>query len=71
MKKVNLRSKEIEIIKLICKELTPEEIASIMKLRPATIENYRRMIQKKIGAKNVVGIAMYAMFNGLIDKNYE
>ena len=71
MEKVNLSSKEIEIIQLICKELSPDEIASIMKLSPATIENYRRRIQKKIGAKNIVGIAIYALFSGMIDKNYE
>ena len=71
MDKVNLSLKEIQIIQLICKELTPVEIAIIMKLSPATIENYRRKIQKKIGAKNIVGIAIYALLNGFIHKNFE
>ena len=66
MENVNLSSKEIKIINLICKELDSKEIASIMKLSSATIENYRRQIQKKIGAKNVIGIAIYALSKGLI-----
>jgi DNA-binding CsgD family transcriptional regulator len=39
-----------------------------MRLKRGTIENYRRRIQKKIGARNVVGIAIYAFFSGLIKK---
>ena len=36
-----------------------------MQLSTGTIGNYKSRIQKKIGAKNAVGIAMYALLNGL------
>jgi len=63
---MKLTSKEVRIIALLCKELSIHEISLIMELQPATIKKYVRNIQKKIGAKNEVGIALYALFNGLI-----
>ncbi len=66
MTDVHLTPKELLIINLICKELTIAEIALISELAPRTVDNYKRSIQKKIGAKNIVGIAVYALLNGLI-----
>ena len=68
MSNVQLTSKELLIIQLICKQLTSDEIAVTLRLSPGTIENYKRKIQKKVGAKNVVGIAIYAWANGLIER---
>ena len=39
-----------------------------MHLAPGTVENYRRRIQKKVGVKNVVGIAIYALLSGLLKR---
>lgn len=63
---VKLLDKELEVIKLICKEYTNKEIAEILSLSNRTIDGYRERILKKIGAKNTVGIVMYAVKNGII-----
>jgi DNA-binding NarL/FixJ family response regulator len=58
---------ELDIIRLIAKEYTTQEIAEAMKLSPKTIENYRGIILTKIGAKNTVGLITYAIKRGLIE----
>jgi DNA-binding NarL/FixJ family response regulator len=63
---VSFCNKEILIIKLICKELTTKEIADQLKLSAKTIEDYSHRIKEKVGAKNLVGIALYAVKNGFV-----
>ncbi|MES2781122.1 MAG: response regulator transcription factor [Bacteroidota bacterium] len=58
---------ELEILKLIAKEHTTQEIAENMKLSPKTIENYRGIMLTKIGAKNTAGLITYAIKKGLIE----
>jgi DNA-binding NarL/FixJ family response regulator len=58
---------ELEILKLIAKEYTTQEIAEAMKLSPKTIENYRGIMLTKIGAKNTAGLITYAIKKGIIE----
>ncbi len=58
-------TKEIEIIRLICQEASNKEISSTLDLSLRTIEGYREKIQKKLLAKNSVGIVMYAIRSGM------
>lgn len=60
-----LSKKEISIIQLICQEYSTKQIAPEVHLTKRTVDSYREKIQEKIGAKNVVGIALYAIKNGL------
>ncbi len=62
---VDLSSRELEIIKLICDEFVSKEIAEKLLIRPKTVEVHRYNILKKIGAKNVADIVRYAIKNGL------
>ena len=62
-------ARELQVIELICKELTNKEVANALSLSIRTVESYKENIQEKIGAKNVVGIAVYAMRNNLCFKN--
>lgn len=62
-----LSKREVEVVKLICKQHTNNEIASIMSLSPRTIDTYRENILNKTGAKNIVGIALFAFQHRLID----
>jgi DNA-binding NarL/FixJ family response regulator len=55
--------KEIQIIKLICKQCSNKEIAAKLKLSIRTIEGYREEILKKMKVKNSVGIALFAVRN--------
>jgi two-component system, NarL family, response regulator DegU len=66
IKGYDLSDKEIEIIKLICKQLTNKEIADFLNLSPRTIDGHRERILKKIGAKNTAGIVLFALKMNLI-----
>lgn len=60
-----LSSREIDVVKLICQEKTNQEIADILFLSPRTVESHRQRILDKIGAKNTVGIVIYAVINNI------
>ncbi|MCU7619127.1 response regulator transcription factor [Chryseobacterium sp. PBS4-4] len=62
-----LSDREKEVVKLICKELTNQEIAEKLSLSPRTIESHRQRILDKIGAKNTVGLVIFAVVNGIYD----
>ena len=59
----NLSAREIEVLKLICLEHTNQEIADQLFLSKRTIESHRQRILEKIGAKNTVGLVVYAVAN--------
>lgn len=58
-----LTAREIDVVKLICQEKTNQEIADILFLSPRTVESHRQRILDKIGAKNTVGVVIYAVVN--------
>lgn len=60
-----LSNREIDVVKLICQEKTNHEIADILFLSPRTVESHRQRILDKIGAKNTVGIVIYAVINNI------
>ena len=62
----SLNQREIDVLKLICKEQTTSQIAENLFLSPKTIEGYRKSLLQKTGAKNAVGLAIYATKNGLV-----
>tara|TARA_B110000114_G_scaffold26018_1_gene25798 strand:+ start:1461 stop:2129 length:669 start_codon:yes stop_codon:yes gene_type:complete len=60
-----LSKRENEILKLICLENTNQEIGSKLFISKRTVENHRQKILKKIGAKNTVGLVVYAIANDI------
>ncbi len=62
----HLTEREIEIICLISKELSSQEIAEKLFIAPKTVETHRHNILKKLGLKNTVGLVKYALKNGLV-----
>jgi DNA-binding CsgD family transcriptional regulator len=62
-----LSEREIEIIKLICQELTNKEIASRLFISSRTVDGHREKILRKINARNVTGIVLYAIKHRLIE----
>jgi DNA-binding NarL/FixJ family response regulator len=66
-KNVELTSREIEVLKLICQELTANEIANQIFLSPRTVEGIRTKLLEKIGVKNTAGLVMYAVKNKIVE----
>ena len=65
----HLGSQEKAVIQLMCRQLSTKEIAAEMQLAPKTVEHYREKILEKTGARNSVGIALYAVVHELINLN--
>lgn len=61
--------RELQLMKLICQQLTTKEIADKMKISARTVEEYSQNIKQKIDAKNMVGIALYALKNDIVSAN--
>lgn len=62
-----LTGREREIVKLICAQKTIREIAEILEISPRTVDTHKNNIFVKTGAKNIIGVALYAVQNKLIN----
>lgn len=62
-----LSKREIEILKLICKEFSNGEIAEKLFLSISTVETHRKNLIAKLGVNNTVGLVKYAIRNNLIE----
>ncbi|PLX07672.1 MAG: hypothetical protein C0596_09560 [Marinilabiliales bacterium] len=58
---------ELKIIDLICHEKTNNEIAESLGISKNTVEVHKRKLIQKMGVKNSVGIAVYAVRYGLVE----
>lgn len=65
-KEVSLSEREIEIIRLISKELTNKEISEKLIVSVRTIDGHKERILQKTKAKNSIGIVMYAVRHNLL-----
>ncbi len=63
--KPEFTEREIEVIQLICQELTNKEIADKLYLSARTVEGHRQKILEKMDVKNTVGLVIYAIRIGL------
>lgn len=57
----SLTTREKEVLQLICKQYSTEEIANQLFLSPLTVNNHRRNILSKTKSKNVAGMVLYAL----------
>ncbi|ATL48590.1 DNA-binding response regulator [Chitinophaga caeni] len=64
---IEFSEREKEVLQLICKEHTTQEISEKLFLSPRTVEGIRQKLLEKMNVKNSVGIVVYAFRNGLID----
>ena len=63
---VQMNEREAEFLKLICTELTYKEIADKMQVSHRTVDNYRDSLFEKANVKTRIGLAMFAVRNGVI-----
>lgn len=61
-----ISKREIEILDLIAKQLTNDEIADKLEISKRTVDSHRQKILAKLGLKNTAGLIHYAMKNHLI-----
>lgn len=58
---IKLTQREIDVITLIAKEFTTQEIADRLFLSKHTIESYRKNLIAKLGVRNLAGLTKYAI----------
>ena len=66
-KVLRFSEREKEIIQFICEQCTSREIASRLNISVRTVESHRENIQEKMGAKNSIGIVIYAIKHRLFE----
>jgi|SRR6056297_1050276 len=62
----NLSEREIEVLHLICKGYSNQEIADKLFLSKRTVDKHRANILEKTGSKNTASMVMYAIKNKII-----
>jgi DNA-binding NarL/FixJ family response regulator len=65
MKKHQLTKREVEIIRLVCEELSSREIGEKLFIAEFTVTTHRRNILSKLGLKNTPGLINFAKQNGI------
>ena len=61
----SITGREAEVLELICKELSMQEIASKLDLSIQTALTHRKNLMKKVNTSSVIGLVKYALNNGL------
>ncbi|PZR20365.1 MAG: DNA-binding response regulator [Flavobacterium psychrophilum] len=61
-----LSEREIEVLKLICQQKTAKEIGELLYITQRTTEGHKNNLFAKTGAKNIAGLVIYAIQQGII-----
>ena len=62
----SLNEQEINFLKLASTELTYKEVADKMSITPRAVDSLRDHLFDKLEIKSRVGLAMYAVKNGIV-----
>lgn len=62
-----LSKRELEIVLLICKGLSNQEIAEDLFISKRTVDKHRANIMFKTGSRNTANLVVYAIKNGLVE----
>ena len=62
-----LTSREVDVLRLICQQLTAEEIGEKLFISTKTVNGHRNNLLQKTGSRNITGLVMYAVKIGLIE----
>lgn len=60
-------TRELDILNLICNELTAAEIAEELSISARTVEGYKRKLLDKSKTKNMAGLVIFAIKNNLVN----
>lgn len=66
---IHITERESEVLQMIVKEFTNQEIAEKLYISPRTVDAHRRNLLQKTGARNTAGLVKYAFKHGLIENS--
>ncbi|MEM6771869.1 MAG: response regulator transcription factor [Bacteroidota bacterium] len=66
LKAASVSRRELEVLELICRQRTTAEIAELLFITPRTVEGHRKKLLEKTNTRNVAGLVVYALRNGLV-----
>ncbi len=64
---LNLTAREMEILQLICQEMTTVEIGQQLFISARTVEGHRKNLMEKTGVRNTAGLVIFAVRNKLVE----
>jgi DNA-binding CsgD family transcriptional regulator len=64
--KAILTENELEFLRLASTDMTYKEIAAKLSISPRVIDSYRDALFEKLDVKSRVGLAIYAVKNGIV-----
>lgn len=62
----SVTERELEVLKLLAKELTSKQIAEKLFISERTVETHRKNLMRKTGANNAIGLVRYAYSKKLL-----
>jgi len=65
--KDDLTEREIDVLKLVCQQMSTKEIADTLFISPKTVETHKTNLMIKTCVKNMAGLVIYAVQNRIID----
>lgn len=65
--KNSLSQREAEVLKLLCEQQTTRGIAEKLFLSEKTVESHKSSLMAKTGVKNMAGLVIYAIQNGIVN----
>lgn len=66
---IELTDRELEILKLICMELTNTEIAERLYISARTVDGHRNKLLAKTGCRNTAGLVLFAVNYHIYESN--
>ena len=66
-----LTARQREILQLVAEGKSTKEIAFVLGVSVKTVETHRADLMERLGIRDVAGLVVYAIRNGLIDIDYQ
>lgn len=61
-----ISKREIEVLQLVCQQLTADEIGKKLFISVKTVNGHRTNLLHKTGSRNVTGLVLYAFKNNIL-----
>ncbi|WP_312993746.1 response regulator transcription factor [Chryseobacterium flavum] len=65
--KDSLTEREVDVLRLVCHQLSTKEIADTLFISPKTVETHKTNLMIKTCVKNMAGLVIYAVQNNIVN----